>query len=658
MEDILKLSEVESKIQNPEFSGQNLESNSQQPDAQNPNLEKDRTAKKERKLRAIGIISGIILFLLFTFYFFIFRPAYAVYQKAMEITQTGMQLKEALANQNLEESLTNIKTLKLQIVALNKDYGQLQFFRYVPFVNKYYKDGEAGISAGNHGLIAGELLLTGIEPFASVFGFQTKSGADEEVSADQKLEELVKLMPQLLPSFDAALEELDEVEKQLQEIDPNDYPKKIKGYSIQDTLIQVKDTFTNGNKFAHDARPVLAKLPEAMGEPNPVNYLILFQNDKELRPTGGFITAYALVTMDRGRFKIIRSEDIYNIDHDESYLSAPDPIKRYLVPGLYMRDSNFSPDFQKSMQDFEVYYNHLSDFPKIEGIIAVDTEFVRSFMEVTGPLYIAEYGETFEAENIVYELELYSEKILSGYTRKDLLGKLMGEMVNKVFSSKKDQWRPLMNKGIEEMNNKHMLFYFHDEIWQNFAQEYNFAGRIKDYDGDYLHVNDANLGGLKSDYWVEREVNQKINIADDGTVTKEVAITFYNRGAYDGWLNAQTRTYTRIYVPLGSKLISSEGGDYGSNAEVSEDLGKTVFANFTRTSPLTSQTIKFTYELPFKLKGVGLLGKKDYKLMVQKQSGLGKPQPNLNRPKYTVEINGKMITEYELMTDNEFQWSL
>ena len=234
----------------------------------------------------------------------------------------------------------------------------------------------------------------------------------------------------------------------------------------------------------------------------------------------------------------------------------------------------------------------------------------------------------------------------------------MGEMVDMIFSAKKDQWKPLIEQGINEITRKHMLFYFHDPLFQSFAEEYNFAGRIKDFEGDYLHVNDANLGGLKSDYWVEREVKQKINIADDGVVTKEVEISFHNRGSFDGWLNATTRTYTRVYVPLGSELLSSEGGDYGSNAKISEEFGKTVFANFTRTKPQESQTIKFTYKLPFKVMGTGLFGKKEYHLLVQKQPGLGKPQPSLNRPQYSIEVNGVQKENFEFLTDMQFDWEL
>lgn len=612
-----------------------------------------------KKLLKLSLgLGGVFLLLLLTTYYLLLAPAYAVYQDGMRLWGIGRELKTAVSEQNLTQSKEQINNLKTELVSLEKDYGRLKICRYLPLIHKYYQDGEAIIDAAGHGAVAAELLVSGLEPFADILGFSSDQAKQEDISADQKLEELVQILPQLLPSLDGALVEIDEMEQDLGEINPDDYPQQVLGFNVKEKVAQVKEISAKVKETGHDIRPFLEKLPEAMGEPEAKNYLVLFQNDKELRPTGGFITAYAIISLDRGRFKIVRSEDIYNIDHNQSYVEAPQAIKEYLVPAFYMRDTNFSPDFKVSMQTFDIYWNNLSELPEIAGIIGVDTEFVRSFLEVLGPIYLPQYGETFEASNIVYELELYSEKILQGPYRKNLLGDLMGAMVDRVFVAKKNEWRPLIDKAIEEISRKHMLFYFHDETMQNFGEKYNFAGRIKDFDGDYLHVNDANLGGLKSDYWVEREVKQKIRIEEDGSVIKEVEITYNNKGTYDGWLNAATRTYTRIYVPKDSELISSEGGDYGSNARVFEDLGKTVFANFTRTKPQTSETIRFVYKLPFKITGTGFFSQKEYKLLVQKQAGLGQPQPDLKRPHYTIEINGEIKADYELLTDNEFDWTL
>ncbi|GIV45004.1 MAG: hypothetical protein KatS3mg035_2127 [Bacteroidia bacterium] len=67
-----------------------------------------------------------------------------------------------------------------------------------------------------------------------------------------------------------------------------------------------------GVELVNEARPLIKVLPSLLGESEPKKYLVLFQNDKELRPTGGFITAYAIFTLDKGIIKLERQDDIYN----------------------------------------------------------------------------------------------------------------------------------------------------------------------------------------------------------------------------------------------------------------------------------------------------------------------------------------------------------
>jgi len=613
---------------------------------------KNGKQKSKKKIYAVLIgIVPIVLLLLAGGYFLLFLPAQKVYLSSQVTIQHLKAAKQAFDTQNFEMLSEEIRASQDSLDQTKRDYQYFQFLHSIPWIKTYFQDGEHLLNAGNHGLIGAQILAEGIKPFSDILGFE-KTQAEEMMTAEEKLAYIVGIMPQIVTSVNGAQQELKIVKDELSIISPDRYPDKMFGYELKSNIQSAKDLVDRVDKIVNDLLPFLDILPKALGQPDPKNYLILFQNDKELRPTGGFITAYALTTFEKGRFKVTKSEDIYNIDHDQSYLSVPEPIKQYLVPVFYMRDTNFSPDFKKSMDDFAVYYEK-SNLPGIDGIIALDTEFVRSFLEVLGPMYLAKYDETFEASNVVYELELYAEKILSGTTRKDLLGELMMTMIEKVFETKKEQWKSLINQGIREAQEKHVLFYMKDLQMQSLVEKFNFAGRIVEFEGDYLHISDANLGGLKSDMYVERKADLKTSVSEDGTITNELTITYTNTGSYDGWLNAPTRDYVRIYVPQGSKLISSEGGL--RTVGVFEDLGKTVFDNFTQTYPVglgkpNSQVIKFVYEVPFKLKKSGLLAQKEYKLLIQKQAGLIGPE-------YNIDFNGE-IRNLKLETDQELSFKI
>src|SRR3989344_7435825 len=98
-----------------------------------------------------------------------------------------------------------------------------------------------------------------------------------------------------------------------------------------------------------------------MGLDDEKRYLILFQNDAELRPTGGFITAYGYFKVKNGLIESEGSSDIYKLDDSlTKRIPAPNIILKYLpnVPNLNLRDSNLSPDYLVSMKQFEELYQN------------------------------------------------------------------------------------------------------------------------------------------------------------------------------------------------------------------------------------------------------------------------------------------------------------
>jgi len=158
------------------------------------------------------------------------------------------------------------------------------------------------------------------------------------------------------------------------------------------------------------------KLPSILGQPDSKKYLVIFQNDKELRPTGGFITGFAVFKIDKGKLIVEASDDIYKLDERNNTKIAPPPqFIRYLkVYKLYLRDANFDPDYIDSIKRFEEIYNNISGTTKVDGIIAVDTHVLVEAMKILGP--IPAYGTNFTVENdkrcdcpqVIYELEDYA----------------------------------------------------------------------------------------------------------------------------------------------------------------------------------------------------------------------------------------------------------
>ncbi len=595
--------------------------------------------KRLSKRKKVLLTALVVLVLLaIGGYFLVGRPAQALYQQAKLAKPHLANLKTGLITQNLPQIRAEVAELD-QIRAKSAEiYQQFGWLEVIPGVGNYYRDGQHVFRAGEAGIEAAQIMVTALEPF-------------EDFEDIEKLTQLVVISPQIIPQLEEALQKIAVVRAEITQINPQRYPTEIKGFKIRSNLESAIAALDSAEGLLTDAGPLLRALPQALGAEEPQNYLILFQNDKELRPGGGFITAYALAQFNQGVFSVLQSDDIYNLDQNRVRLPAPDPITRFLkVPGFYMRDTNFSPDFKKSMEDFLIYYDACGA-PPVAGIIAIDTQFVESFLELTGPISVPEYqqdfsgwpnlpqscrtgGTDFTTENVVCRLELYAEKILHGSSqRKALIGDLMGHLVDWLLTAPPNIWPPILKNVVEQAQTKHLLVYFENETLQKLAEDYNLAGRLReDFKTDFLHVNDANLAGAKSDLYMDRKYRLEVKTTGDGQVINKLTLTYANTGLYDGWLNTTNRDYLRIYVPQGSMLIDSDGGSYETTTF--EDLGKTVFDNFLQTPPL--QTIQFMveYQLPPE---VERKSSKEYELLIQKQPGKGAEE-------WTVVVNGEEQT--------------
>lgn len=597
----------------------------------------------------IGVLSvfGIVL------------PAKNVYDSAKQTYAQVQALSGALKSQNIELAQTELKKTQESLDQTQKDLHAMSYLRFIPIANFYYNDADHLTNAGQYGLETGQILLDSVAPYADVLGLKG-DGTFVGGSAEDRIKTAVLTMGKITPNIDKIDESLQKVQGEIDKVDPNHYPEIIFGPKIKEQLTEVRTLTEQASSFVKEAKPLVKVLPSLLGEDEQKKYLVLFQNDKELRATGGFITAYAILTIDKGVIKVERSEDIYELDNTISGKpKAPEPILKYL-PGVSvwnLRDTNLSPDFITSMDDFQTLYDKATRGVDVDGIIAIDTNVLVSTIKILDDSVTAG-GITFTTQNdprcdcpqVIYELEDNISRPVNFIRedRKGLLGDLMFAIMDKALKSSPGQyWGPLFQTFIKEVQEKHVLFDLFDKDAQGSIEALNAAGQIRPFDGDYLHINDVNFSGAKSNLFTTQNVTMEYEVANDGTITKTLTINYANthepsdcnleRGAL--CLNAEHRDFVRVYVPKGSTLIESKGSEV--KVETKEDLDKTVFEGFLTVRPLGKAVYTLKYKLPFKVDGDIL------PVLIQKQPGTFDNE-------YTIKVNGKTRDKFPLLTDQEF----
>lgn len=626
------------------------------------NLPKGKAAKI---LAGIGI--GLVLLL-----GAIAIPAYTIYGKAMKVKSAALKLVEAGKGQNIDTIKTELGNTNASLAELSSSFKLIAWAKFVPFFGLYIGDAQHAMKAGAYGLEAAEITLITIEPYADILGFTggKVQGAESDgaKTAQERIDFLVKAIPELVPKADEISQKITLAKEELTNIDPNRYPVKFRGQEVREKikrgLAQVEEVAT----LVSAAKPLLEVSPYLLGINEERRYLVLFQNDKELRPTGGFITAYSVMKVDKAKFEPVSSNDIYNLDDNyRPTLSVPDPIAKYikgpylLSKGWRLRDMNWSPDFAESMELFSKEAAK-AGIKGVDGIIAVDTHLLVNLLNVIGEIGVPGFGNfstkivpECDCPQVIYELESFADTegpIVWSQTepgkivyappnydnRKKIIGPLMNSILANAMGQPKEKLSKLFEAGFKSLIEKHVLFYLFDEKAQKAVEDFSVAGKIEDYSGDYLHINDSNLGGRKSNLYVTQEVEQEITAGKDGTIEKTVTITYKNPVKHDGWLNSVLPNWVRIYVPKGSELLAFEGVEV--KEEPYEEFGKTVFAGFFQLRPEGIAKVTVKYKLPFKEKEALVL-------FIQKQ-------PGTDSPLYRIRVGKRELEEF-LKSDKEFR---
>ncbi|KKQ38347.1 MAG: hypothetical protein US54_C0012G0044 [Candidatus Roizmanbacteria bacterium GW2011_GWA2_37_7] len=606
-----------------------------------PNNKLKIAFQKKPLLIAGGVLGSLIIVFGIFAYIFVYAPVMKIKAAGMAVMDEAKKLNQDIKLNDIDLIKTSVKSLSEKYQAFEKESQSVYWATFVPYV----RDFKNGVEAGGYVIKAADETVVAIYPYADLIGFKQGEQNFYEKSAEDRLQTAVLTLDKMLKSIDSVAKNIEEAEKRIEQIDPDRYPEKIGGTQIRAQIIQGKEQFEGMASLFVDAKPLLKQLPQILGSEEEKNYLILFQNTAERRATGGFYTFFAVFNINKGKIFIKDSSDIYDLDNSISaHPKAPAEILTYHknVTRFYLRDSNISPDFVQSVKLFDELYQKSGRKVNYDGIIAMDSKVLVDMLKIFGDTQVnginfsAETDARCDCPQVIYSLFDIVDRPVNyvKVDRKRILGNLMLELFYKAIGfSPSKYWGQLAQTMFTNLDQKHILLYFIDKDAQAAVERMNYAGRIINVEGDYLHVNNVNFAGAKSNLFIDEELISKTTFEGE-KIVREVVMKFKNphpqsdcnleRGGL--CLNATLRNWIRFYVPEGSKLVSFQGSK--TETKTYKSLGKTVFEGFMTVDPEGVATVTVTYELP------NTINKENYKLYIQKQ-------PGVEKQTLTVEIDEK-----------------
>ncbi|OGI34913.1 MAG: hypothetical protein A2259_03570 [Candidatus Moranbacteria bacterium RIFOXYA2_FULL_43_15] len=373
------------------------------------------------------------------------------------------------------------------------------------------------------------------------------------------------------------------------------------------------------------------------------SFMIFLQNNMELRPGGGFLGQYAIIKTKNGEVTSTFLEDANLLDQRiTAKISPPYPFKRMMqIKKWKFRDSNFSPDFPTNVDKAKYFYRLSGRSGEFDGFVAVNSDVFNHVLELTGPITVS--GHTFTGENGALKLEEVVEKAyimnpeLDTQNRKAIMRQMAPLIVDGLFSL--GNISKIADFVHKEFKNRNIMVNFTDSRLQAAVEEAHWDGKMAaDWGGDYLMMVDANMGSLKTDYYIKREVAYDINLTGEKPVAT-LNILYKNTAPYGDWRTSDYHSYLRIYIPKGSNLLDRKMVSYPN---VGEEFGKT-YMGFTCHVVMGTQTAAMIkYELPADF------NRDDYRLLIQKQSGVGNIPVKVHLKTKDGEFNQEQVLNNDL----------
>lgn len=379
-------------------------------------------------------------------------------------------------------------------------------------------------------------------------------------------------------------------------------------------------------------------LPRFLGAHGPRNYLLGFQNPAEQRGTGGAILQFAVLKLDRGRPHLVDPSTVYNIDVNRRQVSIPLPRDAWYVRGIpdaqRFGNANWSPDWPLSARLTVDYARATStDFPRIDGVIAVDPNTMQSAMPGVGRFKIRS-GNVMTQRKIVHFV-LY--KAYASYPIAAVRRVVLHDVVTRFFDGLlHPDHASLLAEGLgRALAGKHMQIWLDRRREEAFIERMGWDGAVEASPADdYLYVVEQNVGGNKLDYFSDYTTAMSIELAGrDALVSTKASIhnnVFLPQPRWSmGDSGPDHRAMINVYVPRHASLLRSriEGarlaspdnlaGGRGDRPAQHFEKGKKVWTATVQIPPQRRGSVHYDYRVPGVVRTIGR--RRVYRLTIQHQ---------------------------------------
>jgi hypothetical protein len=528
---------------------------------------------------------------------------------------------------------------------------------------------------------AGDRTFQALSPALDLLGGGTE-GSPALLSAG---EQILPLLVEAQPALEQARADLAAVQQTREKIDTATLSPRVAGLLARlDGTLPLFGTAIDGALL----------LPHLLGADGPRTYLVIAQNNQELRATGGFISGVGELHVAGGRLLGgLDFRDSYAVDNlAVPHEVAPADFQQVLMGDLvFFRDANWDPDFPTSARRaLEIYARDQGVMAN--GVVALDLSALKLLVGAAGPLSVAGVDEPVDAGNVMRVIQGQWSQPEGGdgrdwwLHRKDFMGDVAAALFGRLEEAQGVDLSALVGAVKRSLDEKHILLYLPEPDAAALLRARDWDGALPGpgLEGDFLMLVDSNAGFNKVDARIERSLVYGVDLGTGGPARAQVAATYRHQGqqlvgdciqearygeTYGDMLERCYWNYARLYVPADSRLVEAPGVGDGTAGSLMARSGLplslepalaagdwAVWTAFFSLAPAAERTVVWSYDLPADVIAGRPDGLQEYRLRVAKQPGTEAVRLRLEirLPDGAELVEGSLVVETDLRQDREF----
>ncbi|WP_310057480.1 DUF4012 domain-containing protein [Arthrobacter ginsengisoli] len=391
---------------------------------------------------------------------------------------------------------------------------------------------------------------------------------------------------------------------------------------VSEPLVRVRSQLRAASGTLWAAGNAAELAPVMMGSDQPRRYLLLIQNNAEVRASGGIPTALAVITLEQGKMKL----DHQTTANALGRMSESVPVDKEQESiystrmGRFMQDVNLTPDFPTAAGTaLKIWREKTGD--TLDGVISVDPVALGFILDSTGPVtlhdktvmgFSPEMPTELSGRNVVQTLmsDVYAK--IPDTSNQDAYFAAVAKEVFSSLASGSGERKALFDGIGKGVDGRRILLWSAHPIEQNVISKYGVGGAIS---GESVapaqfgaYFNDGT--GAKMDYYVRRTVQLveectgteygqvKVRVTSTNTAPVDAATSlpsYVTAGGAFGVAAGSVQTNVIAYGPAQANVetasVDGRKTDFAAHHHANRPVGTVTVT----LAPGQSSTVELTF---------------------------------------------------------------